>query len=128
VSSTTAVGGGKRQEIRLWGNEWHETRPNALICVCLDRRLYVVHIYVQPSYVEVFGTQVVVRYQGENSVILKLLRVVETVTVPTDSTQFTIYISLQSIVRVSSLSKLYHICLRPDVSQYILSRKVEIIS
>jgi hypothetical protein len=33
---------------------------------------------VKPPYVEVLGAQVVVRYQGENSVILKLLRVIET--------------------------------------------------
>jgi hypothetical protein len=31
----------------------------------LERMLYVVHIYVMPPYVEVFGAQVVVRYQGE---------------------------------------------------------------
>jgi hypothetical protein len=29
-------------------------------------------LYVKPPYVEVFGAPVVVRYQGENSVILKL--------------------------------------------------------
>jgi hypothetical protein len=43
---------------------------------------------VKPLYVKVLGAQVVVRYQGENSVILKLLRVAETVTVLPDSTQF----------------------------------------
>jgi hypothetical protein len=31
---------------------------------------------VEPPYIEVLGAQVVVRYQGENSVILKLLRAV----------------------------------------------------
>ena len=34
----------------------------------LERSLYIVHIYVKPPYVEVFGAQVVVRYQGETQV------------------------------------------------------------
>jgi hypothetical protein len=43
---------------------------------------------VKPPYVEVLGAQVVVRYQGKNSVILKLSRVAETVIVLPYSTQF----------------------------------------
>jgi hypothetical protein len=70
----------------------------------IDGRLYI--FCVEPPYIEVLGAQVVARYQGER---LSYIEATESCRDSYSSSRFNtvpLYISLQSVGRVSSLSKL----------------------